>query len=150
MRLKSVVDYVTEVLSHTVKERCMKGAVAEACKAAADKLHVKAGQHLASARESSTALTADTLRLQLQLAASLLLPDASTQVGTCTVEALMCHGSTALHLYACHGVSCAEVCERSPSFMEGQDPSLGSRLFYLLLFMQLLICRLWRLLVGRP
>lgn len=150
MRLKSVVDYVTEVLSHTVKERCMKGAVAEACKAAADKLHVKAGQHVALARESSAALTADTLRSQLQLAASQLLSDASTKVGLCNVEALMCHGSPVLHLCACHRVSCTEVCECSRSFMEWQDPSLGSRLFNLLTLFKLLLCRPWRLLVRGP
>ena len=84
MRLKSVVDYVTEVLSHTVKQRCMKAAVADACHAAAGKLRAEAGQLLTSAVESSTVLTADILRSQLQLAAQLLLLDASSKVHICT------------------------------------------------------------------
>ena len=75
-----MVDYVTEVLSHTVKERCMKAAVADACKAAAAQLRMEAEQGLASATESSIALTADILRSQLQLAVPLLLLDASSKV----------------------------------------------------------------------
>ena len=80
VRLKAVVDYVTEVLSHTVKERCMKAAVAEACRGAAAQLRAEAGQRVTSATESSTALTADILRSQLQLAVPLLLLDASSKV----------------------------------------------------------------------
>ena len=80
VRLKAVVEYVTEVLSHTIKERCMKAAVAGTCRAMAAQLRTEAGQRLASATESSTALTADILRSQLQLAVPLLLLDASTKV----------------------------------------------------------------------
>lgn len=80
VRLKAVVDYVTEVLSHTIKDRCMKAAVADACRAAAAQLRTEAGQRLASATESSTALTTDILRSQLQLAVPLLLLDTSSKV----------------------------------------------------------------------
>lgn len=80
VRLKAVVDYVTEVLSHTSKERCMKTAVAEACRAAAAKLRTEAGQQLVSAEESRTALTADILRSQLQLTVPLLVLNASSRV----------------------------------------------------------------------
>ena len=80
VRLKAVVDYVTEVLSHTSKERCMKAAVAVACRAAAEQLRTEAGQQLTSAEESSAALTADILRSQLQLAIPLLVLNASSRV----------------------------------------------------------------------
>ena len=80
VRVKSVVDFVSEVLSHTVKERCMKQSVAAACTAAAAQVRAAADEELQAQLETDAGLAADILRPHLQASVSGLLPDASAQV----------------------------------------------------------------------
>ena len=81
VRVKSVVDFVSEVLSHTVKERCMKQSVAAACTAAAAQVHAEADEKLQPELETGAGLTADNLRSHLQASVDRLLSGASAQVG---------------------------------------------------------------------
>ena len=82
VRVKSVVDFVSEVLSHTVKERCMKQSMAAACTAAAAQARAEADEKLQAELETDGGLTADILRSHLQASVSALLSDASAQVGS--------------------------------------------------------------------
>ena len=86
VRMKSVVDFVSEVLSHTVKERCIKQSVAAACTAAAAQVRAEADEKLQPELATNAGLTADILRSQLQASVSGLLSDASAQVGSAMQE----------------------------------------------------------------
>ena len=89
VRVKSVADFVSEVLSHTVRERCMKQSVAAACTAAAAQVRAEADKNLQPTQlgqETDAGLTADALRSCLQASVSRLLPDASARVGSALQE----------------------------------------------------------------
>lgn len=102
VRLKSVVDYITEVLSHTVKERCLREAVAAACAAAAGKLRPEAAEHLQLLQENGAAVTADILRLHLQGAVPHLQADASFKVCAIALPAPAVLAARSMHCPRCH------------------------------------------------
>lgn len=102
VRLKLVVDYITEVLSHTVKERCLREAVAAACAAAGGKLRPEAAEHLQLLQEDGAAVTADIMRLHLQGAVPQLQADASFMVCAIALPAPAVLAGRSMHRPPCH------------------------------------------------